>query len=269
MSATSPVESLLRRDRLIVSTGLIIIIALSWAWLLSGAGTGMSVSQMTTWSFPPPMRQSMPMAWELAYWITMLGMWWVMMIAMMTPSAAPMILLYARALRHAQAKGKKATGPVPTAWFLAGYLASWFGFSVAATVVQWGLEQAGLLHGMMMWSLSRPLSGALLVAAGIYQLSPFKSVCLEHCRSPAEFLSKHWRDGQSGAFVMGIAHGNYCIGCCWVLMALLFVGGTMNLVWIAGLAAIVLAEKILPAGHRVAPVIGGFLIAAGLWVWIS
>ncbi len=271
MADSPAIEALLRRDRIIVAVGLLVIVALSWLWLFTGAGTGMSSWAMTTWSFPPPISSApaMTMAWPLSYWLIMLTMWWVMMIAMMTPSAAPMVLLHARVSRHAQARGRMPPAVIPTGLFFTGYLASWFLFSLVATALQWGLEQAGLVHGMRMWSLSRPLSGALLVAAGAYQFSALKAVCLEHCRAPTEYLSKHWRAGRWGAFRMGLGHGAYCVGCCWVLMALLFVGGTMNLIWIAGLSILVLGEKLAPAGHRLAHLIGALMIAAGLWLWFG
>ena len=265
----TPAESVLRRDRWIAIAGLALLSVLAWWYLLEGAGTGMSVRAMSTWAFPPPLRPAMPAEWNLTYWFIMFVMWWVMMIAMMTPSAAPMVLLYARTSRHAQRKGRMAAGPIPTAVFLSGYLIAWLGFSVAATVAQWTFEQLGLVHGMMMWSINRPLSAVLLIAAGLYQLSALKHVCLEHCRSPAEYLSRNWRNGQSGAFQMGLHHGAYCLGCCWVLMALLFVGGTMNLVWIAGLAIVVLVEKVAPFGHRLAQALGIAMIAAGIWLLVG
>jgi predicted metal-binding membrane protein len=152
---------------------------------------------------------------------------------------------------------------VPTASFFGGYLLAWLAFSLMATSLQWSLEKAGLLHATMMWSTNRVLSGSFLIAAGIYQLSPLKSVCLKHCRSPAEFLSRRWRNGRSGAARMGLEHGIYCIGCCWLLMALLFTGGVMNLVWIAGLAVFVLLEKLTPHGYSIGRALGLLIIAAG------
>jgi predicted metal-binding membrane protein len=155
---------------------------------------------------------------------------------------------------------------VPTAWFALGYLGAWLLFSIAAVALQWALERVGLVHAMMMWSLDKWLSAALLFAAGLYQLSSLKDVCLRNCRSPAEFLTRHRREGQIGAFRMGLDHGLYCVGCCWFLMALLFAGGIMNLVWIAGLAIFVLAEKLAPYGHWVARAAGALFIGAGVWV---
>ena len=225
---------------------------------------------MTTWEFPPPVYQAgAGSGWQLSYWLVMLLMWWVMMIAMMVPSAAPMIFLYARVFRHHHARQGANTVIIPTSAFLLGYLLSWFGFSLLATTVQWALEQTGLVHGMMMWSTSHTLSAGFLIAAGLYQLSPLKNVCLEQCRSPAGFLADHWRKGRFGALRMGIEHGSYCVGCCWLLMLLLFVGGAMNLVWIAGLAMLVLLEKLLAKGEGLARLSGVLLIVAGAYLLLE
>jgi predicted metal-binding membrane protein len=260
-------EALLRRDRLIVAACLAVICLLSWYYLLSGAGTGMSTVAMTTWQFPPPVYgDSGTSHWPAQYWWIMIVMWWVMMIAMMVPSAAPMILLYARVRRHSQRRDGSTGGSIPTAIFLTGYLLAWLVFSLVATVLQWALEQVGLVHGMMMWSNSAILSGVFLLAAGTYQFSPLKSVCLTHCRGPASFLTQHWRKGSLGALQMGLEHGLYCVGCCWFLMLLLFVGGIMNLVWIAGLAIFVLLEKLLPRGVQVARWSGGMMVLAGAYL---
>ncbi|MDH3646926.1 MAG: DUF2182 domain-containing protein [Gammaproteobacteria bacterium] len=263
-------EALLRRDRWIVGAGLIGICLLCWLYIIAGAGTGMSTVAMSTWQFPPPSHMSSAAApWDPAYWIVMASMWWIMMIAMMVPSAAPMILLYARVHRYAQKQGKMDHAVVPTAAFGGGYLLAWLAFSLAATALQWSLEQAGLMNAMMMWSTNSVLSGSFLLAAGVYQLSPLKSVCLNHCRSPADFLSRHWRQGRSGAVRMGLEHGLYCIGCCWFLMALLFAGGIMNLVWIAGVAVFVLVEKLAPYGHSIGRASGLLMIAAGGYLLLA
>ena len=267
-STTTAAEAWLRRDRLIVATSLIIICLLSWWYIIAGAGTGMSTVAMTTWQFPPPAMTAEHISpWGAKYWLIMALMWWVMMVAMMVPSAAPMILLYARVYRHAQKQGRINEGLVPTAAFAGGYLLAWLLFSLLATALQWLLEQAGLLHSMMMWSTSHSLSASFLVAAGIYQLSPLKNTCLSHCRSPADFISRNWRADRSGALSMGWRHGLYCVGCCWFLMALLFVGGIMNLVWIAGLAIFVLLEKLSPYGRWVARASGMLMITAGTYLY--
>lgn len=264
---TTTVEALLRRERWIIVGGLAVICLLSWLYIAAGAGTGMSTAAMTSWQFPPPaLMPSMENTWGWSYWVIMLLMWWVMMIAMMVPSAAPMILLYARVQGNVAERGGRSSAIAPTAVFTAGYLAAWLGFSVAATSAQWLLEQAGLVHTMLMWSTSSTLSGVFLIAAGVYQMTPLKNVCLKHCRSPLHFLMHNMRKGVSGAFYMGIEHGAYCVGCCWVLMVLLFVGGTMNLVWIAGLAVFVLVEKIAPQGIWFGRVSGLVMIAAGVYL---
>lgn len=275
----TPTEAVLRRDRSIVVGGLVAITLLCWAYLLTGAGTSMSLWEMSRMALSPGIPSgdsTMAMAdaaqtvrWTAFYWVLMGLMWWIMMIAMMVPSAAPTILLYARVNRHEQRKHDHAPGMVPTSIFAAGYLAAWLGFSVLATAGQFLLERAGLLSGMMMWSMNAWLSAAFLAAAGIYQLTPLKQACLTHCRRPAEFLAGHWRPGRRGAFLMGCRHGAYCVACCWALMALLFVGGIMNLLWIAGLAVLVLIEKVVPRGETVARVAGAACLGAAGWIVAS
>ncbi len=285
MSETSILESVLSRDRMIVIVGLVTVIVLSWIYILLGAGMGMTAFEMTTTTLPGvsssidmaaqgsgmssqkdrggAMRMAhaamtQPAVWTPSYAVLMFCMWWVMMVAMMLPSASPMILLFARVYR-----GQKAHGAsfVPTSIFAAGYLVSWSVFSVLAAGAQWGLERAGLLSAMLV-STSGLFAGILLLIAGIYQLTPLKYACLKHCQSPLQFIMHHWRTGTSGAFRMGIEHGVFCLGCCWFLMALLFVGGVMNLYWIVGLAVFVLLEKTMPVGHWL-----GSLTGIGLMVW--
>jgi predicted metal-binding membrane protein len=269
-------ERLLKRDRLITLTGLAALCMLAWLYIVTGAGLGMSAWEMTTLLlFPhqqaPDMMPGMDMgamasgraAWGFATWALMIAMWWIMMIAMMTPSAAPTILLYAHVHRHALAQGQVQDGLAPTGAFAAGYLLVWLGFAAAAATLHWALERAGLVSAMMMGSQSRWLSGAVLITAGLYQLSTLKNVCLAHCRTPTSFLSRHWRPHALGAIRLGAMHGAYCVGCCWMLMALLFVGGVMNLTWIAPLAILVLIEKALPLGHWVGRAVGIALIGWG------
>jgi predicted metal-binding membrane protein len=229
----------------------------------------MGATDMTTWQFPPPRVTPEPGAWNAGYWLTMLTMWWVMMVAMMTPSAAPMILLYARVARHAPGRSAPDHALGPTAVFAAGYLACWLGFSVVAVALQFALESLRLVDGMTMGPVNGWFTGALFLAAALYQLSPLKAACLTHCRSPAAFLARHRRPGARGAFRLGLIHGAYCVGCCWVLMLLLFAAGIMNLVWIAGLAILVLAEKLLPFGARLAPLTAGVLATAGLYAILA
>jgi predicted metal-binding membrane protein len=201
-----------------------------------------------------------PAVWTPSYAVLMFFMWWVMMVAMMLPSASPMILLFARIQRSQKDKGAPF---VPTSIFTMGYLATWGVFSMLAAGTQWGLERVGLLSAMMTLT-SGLFAGAVLLAAGIYQLTPLKHACLRHCRSPLQFIMQHWRHGSSGALRMGIEHGAFCLACCWFLMALLFVGGVMNLYWIVGLAVFVLLEKTIPAGHWFGSITGiGFIVWGG------
>jgi predicted metal-binding membrane protein len=150
---------------------------------------------------------------------------------------------------------------VPTGIFAAGYLTAWGGFSALATGLQWELEQLDLLSPMMV-TTSYWVGGAILIAAGVWQLTPVKGVCLRHCRSPLSFLVQSWRPGRLGALRMGLEHGTYCLGCCWFLMGLLFFGGIMNLYWIAGLAGFILLEKTIPMGHWFGRIAG---VAAAAW----
>lgn len=267
--AAPALEALLRRDRRLTAAGLSVLVALAWIHTVAGAGMGMDAWQMTSLVLFPHAAPAMAAApWSPALFGLVAAMWWTMMIAMMTPSAAPTILLYARVHRHAQRAGQWAS-PAPTAAFAAGYLAAWLGFSLAATVLQYALEASGLLAMMGMGSRSRWLSAAVLVAAGLYQFSPLKDACLSSCRSPSAFLSRYWRPGAAGAFALGLRHGAYCLGCCWILMLLLFVGGVMNLVWIAGLAVLVMAEKWLPRGRAIAHAAGVLLVGWGLaTLWV-
>jgi len=272
-----PLERLFKRDRAITLAGLAALSILAWLYLVTGAGRGLSASEMTTLALFPhrqvlEMGPSLPgmamgpsaqTSWGLSTWTLTVAMWWMMMIAMMTPSVAPTILLYARVYRHAQAQGEVQDKLAPTGAFVAGYLFVWLGFSVGATLLHWTLENAGLVSTIMMGSRSRWLSGIILIAAGLYQLSPLKNICLAHCRSPTTFLSRHWSPHALGALRLGAMHGAYCVGCCWMLMALLFVGGVMNLVWIAAVAILVLIEKVLPPGRWVGLGVGVALISWG------
>jgi predicted metal-binding membrane protein len=199
-------------------------------------------------------------AWGVLELVLLFVMWAVMMVAMMVPSAAPLILIFAAVYRKRQERQDPA---VPTAIFLTGYLLVWTGFSGLATLAQWGLHTAALLSPMMV-STSSILGGVLMLAAGIFQWTSLKHACLTHCRSPIGFLMTHWQEGTRGAFIMGLEHGTYCVGCCWILMTLLFVAGVMNLVWVAFIAAFVLAEKVLPRGDLVGRLAGGMLILAGI-----
>ena len=269
-SPLAPIERVIARQRAIVAGALAMVTALAWVYLLAGAGTGMSPQAMTTWHFPPVETTVFgPADWTWNYSVMMIVMWFVMMVAMMVPSAAPMIMMYARVHIQGQKQGQVKANPVPTASFALGYLICWLAFSVAATALQFGLEHARLIDGMWMWSLNRYFTAGLLIAAGLYQLSPLKNVCLAACRSPAAFLAGKFKADAMGAFVLGLRHGAYCLGCCWPLMLLLFAGGVMNLVWIAGLTALVLIEKLTPFGARLTVPIAVLLIAGGVAVGLS
>jgi predicted metal-binding membrane protein len=206
-------------------------------------------------------------AWAPADFAFMFAMWAVMMVGMMTPSVAPMLLLYAGVGRKAAESG---TPFVSTGWFFAGYLAVWTAFSALATLAQWALTTLALLTPMMAAS-SATLGGIVLIAAGLYQWTPLKETCLRSCQAPLAFLMAHggFRDQPLGALRLGIAHGGYCLGCCFGLMALLFVGGIMNVLWIAGLTILVLLEKIVPAGRLIPRISGALIGGAGIWLLLQ
>ena len=245
---TSVLETVLKRDRVVVLAGVVVIAGLGWAYLVSMAG----MEEMMAPSLE---------GWTTADFATMFTMWVVMMVAMMLPSAAPLLLVHARIARAGRERGEPMA---PTGAFAAGYLLAWTAFSLAATLEQWALERAALLSPKMVASTPY-LGAAVLIGAGIYQLTPLKRVCLTHCRSPIDFVMHHWRRGFAGALRMGLEHGLYCIGCCWFLMGLLFVGGVMNLTWIAAISIFVLLEKVAPRGEMWAYAAGVLLLVAGLW----
>jgi predicted metal-binding membrane protein len=286
MDDASRLERLLKRDRFVTIAGLLALCVLAWLYIVAGAGLGMNAWEMTRLALFPHLQSAgmtaempgmdmsgmdmpgmdmatEPRVWEPAIWALMIAMWWIMMIAMMSPSAAPTVLLYARVHRHAFAQGQIQDKLAPTGVFVAGYLLVWLGFSVAAAALHWLLEREAFVSTTMMSSQSRWLSGVVLIAAGLYQLSPLKNACLSHCRASTTFLSRHWRPHAVGALRLGALHGTFCVGCCWMLMALLFVGGVMNLVWIAALAILVVVEKVFPAGQWVGRAAGMALIAWG------
>lgn len=252
-SAADAIERVLRRDRAVVVAALAGTIFFAWAWLFLGAGMEMGSAGHGAGAI------TKPAAWGPGYAALMVVMWATMMVAMMLPSAAPMILLFAAVERRRAAQD----GPFRrTTVFAAAYVFVWAAFSLAAAGAQWHLERTALLSPMMRTG-SGILAGALFLAAGLYQLTPLKQACLRQCRSPLEFLARHWKPGYAGALAMGVRHGAFCVGCCWVAMALLFVGGVMNLLWIAALASFVLVEKCMPAGHVLGRGAGVVLIAWG------
>ena len=238
------------RQRVVIAMALAGLTALCWLYLFVAAADMRAMGNMA---------MAMPMEPKGAVdLVLLLAMWWVMMAGMMLPGAAPMILVFATVNRRRRARAQPYA---PTALFAAGYLLAWGGFSAAATLAQWGLGRLALLSPMDMTTTSVRLGGLLFLAAGLYQLTPLKQACLLVCRSPFDFVVNHWRDGAAGALRMGLSHGLYCLGCCWILMALLFAGGVMNLLWVAVLAAVVLIEKLFPHGVWMAR-IGGVLLAA-------
>jgi predicted metal-binding membrane protein len=194
-------------------------------------------------------------------------MWLVMMVGMMAPSAAPMLLLYARVGRQGAMAGKPLAA---TGWFAAGYFLAWAGFSLAATFVQWALERGALMDARMA-SASHWLGAVVLISAGLYQWTPIKNACLAQCQTPFRFLMSHggFRTTALGCLRLGLRHGIWCVGCCWGLMALLFVVGVMNVLWIALLALLVLVEKLTRWGGWVARVAGVVCVGAGAWMLFS
>ena len=248
-------ETLLKRDRALVIAGIAVISALAWLsmlYLAPGMQGGMQAMSM---EMVKPRLQS----WGGVDLLLMFIMWTVMMIAMMTPSAAPMILMFATVN---QRRGDQEGPIISTGLFLTGYLIVWTGFSAVATFAQWQLHAAALLSPAMT-SASPVLGGWLLIGAGVFQWTPLKRACLKRCRTPLGFLMTCWRDGRRGAVAMGLHHGAFCVGCCWILMGLLFVAGVMNLLWVAAVAAFVLVEKALPRGAWIGRAMGSVLIVWG------
>ncbi|RWF31614.1 MAG: DUF2182 domain-containing protein [Mesorhizobium sp.] len=281
-------EAVLRRDRAVVGAALVVIAVLAWAYLLwlaadmsmpatpaqaGGDMAGMNMSDPSTMDMSGMDMPGMDMgeavapafrAWAAADFGFIFAMWAVMMVGMMTPSVAPMLLLYAGVGRKAAASGRTIAS---TGWFFSGYLLVWIGFSLAATGAQWLLARLALLDPMMATN-SGILGGVILIAAGIYQWTPMKGVCLSQCQAPIAFLTRHggFRTAPLGALRLGIAHGAYCLGCCWALMALLFVGGVMNVLWIAAIAILILLEKTVPTGRALPRISGAVMVAIGVWL---
>lgn len=254
----SIIETALRRDRIIVLLGLAVIAILAWVYTVHEAW------EMNNMDIETCMGLSTK-SWGMTDLTLLFLMWTVMMAAMMIPSVSQVVLLYARTMRM---RGHEGGVVKPAGVFVLGYLASWTGFSLIAALAQWGLHEAALLSPMMV-STSHLLGGAILIAAGVFQLTPLKHACLSHCRSPLGFLVTEWREGTRGAFVMGLRHGTYCVGCCWLLMAVLFVTGVMSLLWVAIISAFVLIEKLAPSGQWVARTAGVLLAGYGLWMAIG
>lgn len=252
-------EAILKRDRYIVMLSLVGIILLAWVYTIY-LNRVMGFSEISLEMVSPHAQ-----AWTSTTFTLNFLMWTVMMIAMMTPTAAPMLLFYTKISRQRH----PLDGPyLGTGLFLLGYLIVWTGFSAAATFVQWGLHTASLLSTELV--RATPLvGGILLILAGAFQFSQLKNACLTHCRTPVGFIMTEWKDGNHGALQMGIKHGYYCVGCCWLLMALLFVAGLMNLLWMAIITAFVLIEKIVPAGDRIGRYAGVLFIIWGFWLILT
>jgi predicted metal-binding membrane protein len=239
------VEHLLHHDRQVVVGGLVVVTTLAWVYLFYLASR-MNPEAMDAASIGAGMAEMARLApWTPTDALLMFLMWSIMMVGMMLPSATPMVLLYARVVRH---NARQSDPLVPTGAFFTGYVIVWILFSACATVLQWGLEQAALLSPMMVGT-SNHFAGGIMLIAAIYQWTPYKNACLSRCRNPVWLLSTYWRDGAGGAMRMGLAHGSYCLGCCWSLMLLLFAGGVMNLLLIAVITIFVLVEKVAPWGR--------------------
>ena len=273
MEQTTTLETVLRRDRSVILFGLILITLIAWGYMVYLAGSmsgmdmsgmdlrGMSMSQNGMSMEHGGMVMNSVMSWTAVDFLMTFVMWAVMMVAMMVPAAAPMMLIFARMNRK---KIEQEKPFVPTFVFLSGYLIVWWGFALIATFAQWGLHQATLLSTMM-GQLTPVIGGIILIAAGIFQWTPIKNVCLEHCRGPVGFMMAHWRDGRGGTLYMGMHHGLFCLGCCWFLMGLMFVAGVMSLFWMAVIAAFILLEKVVPRHTGGTIVVWGAGLAMLAW----
>jgi len=258
----------LRRDRIIISLALILLTALAWSYLLwLSADMEMGGMDMSDFRMiPSGMGLMMPAyaPWRAMEFAFVFAMWTVMMVGMMTPSAAPMILMYARLGRQTEAQG---TPLAATVWFSAGYFLVWAAFSLLATLVQWALERSALLDSAMA-STSNVFGALVFVAAGSYQWTRLKDICLAQSQTPVAFLICHggFRRDAAGCVMLGLRLGAYCVGCCWVLMTLLFVGGVMNVLGVLLLALLVLLEKVTSFGRQIALLAGVLFVAGGAWL---
>jgi predicted metal-binding membrane protein len=243
------------RDRLPMVIGVLGIVGIAWVYLLTA-----------TMPMPDMSMADMGMiSWSATDFVLMFFMWAMMMIGMMVPSAAPMIFIFV-AYNRSRRQRNQLTASVPA--FVTGYIIVWVGFAALATLAQWQLVEASLLSDMMV-ATSPLLGGALLIAAGLHQFTPVKNICLTRCRSPFEFIASGFRPGMSGALLLGLRHGAFCVGCCWVLMGLLFVGGVMNLLWIAAIAVFVLLEKVLPFSAQFSRVSALLFVLAGVLITVN
>ncbi len=257
MSVHHALAALSRRDRVLISTCLVVISGLAWVYLVH-LDRQMS-SSMEYDTMMAKMGMTTNMSWTAADVFFTFAMWAVMMVGMMAGTAAPVLLLFAAARAGRGERGMR----LAVLMFGLGYVTVWVGFSVCAALAQWALHQTAMLSPAMAAS-SPYLAGAILIVAGAYQWTPWKGACLTQGRSPLGLLMTNWRDGQLGALHMGARHGAYCLGCCWALMGVLFVVGVMNLVWVATLTGFVLLEKIGPAGTIVAREAGAAMVLVGI-----
>jgi predicted metal-binding membrane protein len=267
MSAPAPaaiaaLERVVRRDRLVMLLALAVLVLLAATYLVRDAAAMQSMS--AEMAMHAAMGMTMPHDWSAADWFGLFVMWAVMMVAMMLPSAAPVILLVLAMLR----RRSDAHALLHAYTFVAGYLLIWTAFSAVAATAQFLLHQSTLL-AMDMRLGTTALSGVVLLAGGVYQWLPVKNACLRHCRSPFDALSRYWREGTAGALRAGAHHGLYCVGCCWLMMSVLFVVGVMDLVWVAALAAVILVEKTVPQGKIVGRLAGVGLLAWGIWLLVG
>ena len=268
---STAVESFIQRDKIITIIAIAILVGATFTYTVLGVGMNMSAIQMT-----PGLGQSQmsmpnmsamkkmaatPAVWSFNYSVLMFFMWWTMMIAMMLPSASPMILLYTALIRRTK-KTKSIIRQVTS--FICGYLLAWAAFSLFAAALQSQLELRDWMSPMMMEATNIYLAAGILIAAGVYQLTPLKTVCLEKCRQPASFLANYKNTWVNSPLRIGLVHGFYCVGCCWFLMGLLFFGGIMNLYWIVGLIIFVAIEKLHEKGIIFGKILGGGAIVSGI-----
>lgn len=253
------IASAVKRDRAILLCGLAVVMGLAWAHMArmasgmggaAGCHAGIAAPSVRAWS-----------AWDLA---TAVAMWGVMMVAMMLPVVSPWILVFSKVARERDLR----PSPFPAVRaFLAGYGAVWLAYTLAAAAAQFVMQRVALVSGDSI--VTNPLVAAgLLLAAGVYQWTPLRDACMSHCRSPLGFFLTTWREGRWGSVVMGAKHGLYCVGCCWAVMALSFVFGVMNLLWMALVTAFLLVEKVTSIGPWMSKMAGAALIACSLWMLI-
>ncbi len=287
-ATSTTLETLLRRDKIVTIVAIAFLVIIASLYTVFGVGMKMSAIEMTpgltqpkttmsnmeaktpTSSQPRMVAPAMaamtkmvmePASWSITYGILVFLMWWVMMVAMMLPSASPMILLYTALIRKTQGK-KNIFSEV--SFFILGYLLAWCIFSIFASLLQSQFELRGWMSPMMMEATNNYLIAIILIAAGVYQLTPLKTACLEKCRQPANFLASYKNTWVSSPFRIGLVHGCYCLGCCWFLMGLLFIGGIMNLYWILGLIMFVAIEKLHKKGELLGKVLGAGAVFLGV-----